>query len=172
MQFEFKGSLLAEFLLAWGKGQSVLFRPSIDWMSPTPTAKGNQLYSESTDLNAFFFFFSIYLFRLHQVLVAARGIFSCGMRDLLVVDADFLVAACMRDLVPQPEIEPGPPALGAWSLTHWTTREVPNTFTETSRPKTPSQKHPGSCLIKYLSTVAQPSGLIKLTVTRELCFSS
>ena len=30
----------------------------------------------------------------------------------------------MQDLVPQPGIEPGPPALGAWSLTHWTTREV------------------------------------------------
>ena len=22
-------------------------------------------------------------------------------------------------------LEPGPPALGVWSLTHWTTREVP-----------------------------------------------
>ena len=36
----------------------------------------------------------------------------------------FLVVACMWDLVPRPGIEPGPPALGAWSLTHWTTREV------------------------------------------------
>ena len=52
----------------------------------------------------------IYLFWLPLVLVAACGLF---------------VAACMRDLVPQPGIEPGPPALGAWSLTHWTTREVP-----------------------------------------------
>ena len=34
-------------------------------------------------------------------------------------------AACTRDLVPRPGIEPGPPTLGAWSLTHWTTREVP-----------------------------------------------
>ena len=25
----------------------------------------------------------------------------------------------------RPGIEPGPPALGAWSLSHWTTREVP-----------------------------------------------
>ena len=30
------------------------------------------------------------------------------------------------DLVPWPEIEPGPPALGAQSLSPWTTREVPN----------------------------------------------
>ena len=39
------------------------------------------------------------------------GIFSCSMRDL----------------VPWPGTEPGPPALGAWSLSHWTTREVPKT---------------------------------------------
>ena len=31
----------------------------------------------------------------------------------------------MRHLVPWPGIEPGPPALGTWSLTHWTTRQVP-----------------------------------------------
>ena len=31
----------------------------------------------------------------------------------------------MGDLVPRPEIKPGPPALGAWSLSHWTRREVP-----------------------------------------------
>ena len=29
------------------------------------------------------------------------------------------------DLVPWPKIEPWPPALGAWSLGHWTTREAP-----------------------------------------------
>ena len=31
----------------------------------------------------------------------------------------------MLDLVPRPGIEPRPPALGARSLSHWTTREVP-----------------------------------------------
>ena len=49
----------------------------------------------------------------------ACGIFSCGMRTL---------SCGMWDLVPWPEIEPGPPALGAWSLSHWTTREVPLIF--------------------------------------------
>ena len=34
----------------------------------------------------------------------------------------------MWDLVPQPGIEPGPPALGAQSLTHWATWEVPSPF--------------------------------------------
>ena len=32
--------------------------------------------------------------------------------------------ACMWDLVPRPGIEPGPPALGAWSLNHCATGEV------------------------------------------------
>ena len=31
----------------------------------------------------------------------------------------------MWNLVPQPGLKPGLPALGAWSLSHWTTREVP-----------------------------------------------
>ena len=33
-----------------------------------------------------------------------------------------------RDLVPQPGIEPQPPALGARRLSHWTTREVPTVY--------------------------------------------
>ena len=31
-------------------------------------------------------------------------------------------------LVPTPGMEPGPPALGVWRLTHWTTGEVPITI--------------------------------------------
>ena len=46
----------------------------------------------------------------------ARGIFSC----------DIWVLSCnMWDPVPCTGIEPGPTALGAWSSSHWTTREVP-----------------------------------------------
>ena len=53
---------------------------------------------------------NIYLFIwLRQVLVLACGIFSCGIWDL----------------VPWPGIEPGPPALGVRSLSHWTIREAP-----------------------------------------------
>ena len=76
-------------------------------------------------------FFNIYL-------LAAPGL-SCGTWDLCcgiqtsqLLHADFLVAACgllvaacIRDLVPQPGIESRPPALGTQSLTHWATREVP-----------------------------------------------
>ena len=66
----------------------------------------------------------IYLFRLHRVLVAARRIFVAACR-LIVAACGLLVAACMWGLVPQPGIEPGSPALGVRSLTHWAAREVP-----------------------------------------------
>ena len=56
--------------------------------------------------------------RLAHSLVETRGLLRCGVRTL--------VAACMWDLFPWPVIEPRPPALGAWSLNHCTTREVPN----------------------------------------------
>ena len=72
------------------------------------------------------------LFWLHRVLVVAlgifvvaRGIFRCGMWDLLV-EACRIFSCGMWDLLPWPGIEPGPPALGARSLSHWTTREVPS----------------------------------------------
>ena len=81
----------------------------------------------STVMQLWLFVFSLfkknYLFIwLRWVSVAARGIFvamcgifSCGKRAL----------SCWMQLAPWPGIEPRPPALGAWSLNHWTTREVP-----------------------------------------------
>ena len=36
----------------------------------------------------------------------------------------------MWALVPTPGIESVPPALGTWSLSHWTTREVPRCFSK------------------------------------------
>ena len=53
---------------------------------------------------------------MYWVFVAACRILSCGMWTL---NWD------MRHLVRWPEIEPRHPVLGAWSLSHWTTREVP-----------------------------------------------
>ena len=44
------------------------------------------------------------------------GFFSCDIWTL---------SCSMRDLVPWSGIELRPPALRAWSLSHWTTREVP-----------------------------------------------
>ena len=62
-----------------------------------------------------FLVFIIFIYWLCQVSGAAHGIFSCGIQTL---------GCGMWDLVPWPGIEPGPPALGARSLSHWTTREV------------------------------------------------
>ena len=56
-------------------------------------------------------------------MLAVPGL-SCSMWDLLVA-ACGLLSCGMGDLVPQPGIEPTPTALGAWSPSHWTTREVP-----------------------------------------------
>ena len=53
---------------------------------------------------------------LCRILVVVCRIFNCGIQNL---------CCSMRDLVPQPGIKPGPPALGVWGLSHWTTREVP-----------------------------------------------
>ena len=52
---------------------------------------------------------------LYWDLVVAGGIFSCGMWTL---------SCSTWDLVPWSGIESRPPAWGAWSLSHWTTREV------------------------------------------------
>ena len=56
-----------------------------------------------------------------RVLVAAHRIFClcCGMQ---------VFSCSMRNLVPWPGIEPRPPALGAQSHSHWTTREAPLTI--------------------------------------------
>ena len=57
------------------------------------------IYTYTHKHTVFPFYFKIYL--------AVPGL-SCGMQDL----------------IPRPGIEPGPPALGAWSLGHWSSREV------------------------------------------------
>ena len=64
----------------------------------------------------------ISLFRLCQVLVVGCGFFSCRIWGLQLAYGIF---SCNTwDLVPQPRFELWPAALGAQSLSHWTTREV------------------------------------------------
>ena len=65
-----------------------------------------------------FFIFSkiIYLFIwLHCIFVVVYKIFSCSV---------WTFSSSTWDLVPWPVVKPGSPALGVWSLSHWTTREV------------------------------------------------
>ena len=80
----------------------------------------------------FFFLYTafVYLFWLSRVLFAACGIFIAACRLLVVawglLSCHMWTFSCgMWDLVPRPGIEPRPLALGTWSLTHWTTTEVP-----------------------------------------------
>ena len=75
------------------------------------------------------FFFLIYLAALAlscgtRVCCRMRDL-CCGLWGLFLVAASRIFSCGMWDLVPWLGIEPGPPALGAWSLNHWTTREVP-----------------------------------------------
>ena len=60
-------------------------------------------------------FISLFSWR-SLIFIMARGIFSCSMQTL---------SCDMWNLVPQPRIRLGPPALGVQSLSHWTTSEVP-----------------------------------------------
>ena len=85
----------------------------------------------ATALQCTFFFF-IYL--AVSGLSCGTWDIRCRLRDPCCGTWDLLVAACgifscgMGNLVPWPGVEPGPPALGAWSLSHWTTREVPRWY--------------------------------------------
>ena len=68
-------------------------------------------------------FLTIYLFSFIYFGCTRSSLWHAGSSLQL---ADFLVAACVQDLVPWPRIKPGSPALGAQRLTHWTTREAPS----------------------------------------------
>ena len=57
----------------------------------------------------------VFAFFFFNLTVPARGIFSCSVKTL---------GCGVWDLVHQPGIKPGPPALGALSLSHWTIKEV------------------------------------------------
>ena len=67
---------------------------------------------------------------LHKVLAVACGIFSCSNRILswsmrILSCTCELLSCSMWNLLPWPGIECRFPALGDQSLSHWTTREVP-----------------------------------------------
>ena len=72
-----------------------------------------------------FFYLLFKLFHMfiwqHQVTVAVLGTSNLhsSMRTL---------SCSIWDLVPWPGIEPGPPALGTWSLSHWTTGKSSDTL--------------------------------------------
>jgi len=71
----------------------------------------------------FALFFSHWLWRLFKITLFYLGL--CQVAHGI--------------LVPWPRIEPMPPALGARSLNHWTTSEVPEVFFKTQKPLLPSK---------------------------------
>ena len=60
-------------------------------------------------------------------LICSPWALHCGMWGFfLVVTLRISFVSCsMWNLVPRPGIKPGAPALGAWSLSRWITREAP-----------------------------------------------
>ena len=93
-----------------------------------------------TDLPSFCL---ISIFKLHSYVVImgiynfasffVHSVFSCIHFAIFFFDwlIDWLIdfgLSAWGILVPWPGIEPVPPAVEAWSLNHWTTREVPAIF--------------------------------------------
>ena len=64
-------------------------------------------------------FIHSFIYWLCQVLAVALRIFNlhCSIQN-------HFFSCSMWDLVPSTGIEPGPPALGVWSLSHWTIKDV------------------------------------------------
>ena len=64
-------------------------------------------------------FIWVYCFKLHAILFFMTFFFNTYLLPVLGLSCS------MWDLVPWPGNEPGSLALGAWSLNHWTIKEVP-----------------------------------------------
>ena len=80
-------------------------------------------------------------------------IFNLECKIFFFIFSIWTLGYCIWDLVPGPGIKPGAPALGAWSLSHWTTRKNPWNWPPSARVKALggqqfwfsfcSQMHPG-----------------------------
>ena len=88
-----------------------------------------------------------------------HGIFSCSMWDL----------------VPWPGIEPRHPALGAWSCSHWTTKEVPSfTVKESKMPRDPMLKSWSVIELRFVELESLSTNeriIINTSVNEALCIS-
>ena len=98
---------------AWQSAVHGVTEPdTTDWVNWTEVLLLYSVYPSTQIYNYHFIQFSfipkVFIW-LCWVLVVVHGIFSCSIWDL----------------VPWAGIECWPPALGVWSLNHWTTREVP-----------------------------------------------
>ena len=85
-----------------------------------------------------------------------------------VAACELLVAACVRDLIPRPGMERGPPALGAQSLSHWSTREVPGGATSKMAHSRGGQGSTISRRLQLLTTCTSPWGCLSVLTTWQL----
>ena len=73
----------------------------------------------------------------------------------------------MWDLVPWPRIKPRPPALGAWSLSHWTNRGVPILCNSSPPGITPNRVVLPHCTLHSLG--GQAGSLFSIPTLSRLC---
>ena len=83
-------------------------------------------------LPSYVFIFKVYL---KEIIYLTEPYLSCGTQDLQSslqhmgsFSFDRQVLSCTWHSRSSSLIKPGPPALGAWSLSHWTTRKVPKVY--------------------------------------------
>ena len=70
------------------------------------------------------FLFSLIIFPFWRFFVF-HFLFKTFLKIIFIYLCFWPCCAVCRILGPQPGIKPTPPALEAWNLNHWTTREVP-----------------------------------------------
>ena len=121
-QFDFLKIYIFIYLAVLGLScgiQDLVSWPRIELRPPAMEGCSlNHLTTREVPIWLFLKSYFLFLIWLHQVSVAACRIFNlrCGMQ---------ILSCGVWDLVPWPGIKPGPPALGAQSLSHWTTGEGP-----------------------------------------------
>ena len=92
---------------------------------------------------------------LHWVLVVACRIFGCSMWTF----------SCSMKELSWSGIKSRPPALGAWSLSHWTTREIPTTVLLEWQ-----HSMPWLSLSKWSKNKKAPGGSFILSITSEVIY--
>lgn len=75
---------------------------------------------------------------------------------LLIYLASLGLSCGTQNRVPWPWIEPWPPACEAWSLSHWSTREVPETFNSAFTEETEAHRGTESGLRTSSSRLQRP----------------
>ena len=122
----FLGRILEWVAISFSKGS---FRPrDWAWVSTSVSCIGRQIsYHQATwkaCSNLDLWFLNVWRVSLFLFYLAAPGL-SCNMQYCNFFSCGMQILSCsLGDLVPWPGIEPEPSALGIWSLSHWTAREV------------------------------------------------